>query len=119
MKDSAPAQTTEVQYRGRRGGAVAAGAAVGFIAGAAIGSAAAQNRYYNDPYYAYAPGPTYYAEPAPSYYYAQPAPQYYADPGYAYAPAPGYRRGYNNPAAGSGCKSNGQTGTVGFDTSQC
>jgi len=115
VKESAPVQTTEIQWRRHRGGgSVAAGAAIGFLAGAAIGAAVAP-RYY-DPY---APGYAY--DPGPSYYYAQPAPVY-VGPSYAYAPAPMYRApryGAGNPGAAFGCMSNGQTGTVGFDPTAC
>ena len=92
VKEANPGQVTEIQWRGRRGGAVAAGAAVGFLAGAAIGAAASQPRYYDPGYAYYEPAPSYYySQPAPTYYY-EPAPTYYAQPyAYAYAPAPMYQ----------------------------
>lgn len=123
VKESGATQTTEIQWRGRRGGAVAAGAAAGFIGGLALGAAVSQPRYYNDPGYAY--GPAYY-EPAPSYYYAPaPAPAYtYVEPGYAYAPAPvysapayRYRSGSNLCPGGGGA--NGQGGASGIDPMTC
>lgn len=62
---------------GRNAAAIGAGVA-GFAIGAAVGSAAANRGYYNEPY-------AYYREPAPVYY-GEPA---YVD-SYAYAPAPTY-----------------------------
>jgi hypothetical protein len=65
VKDSAPAQTSEIRWRGRGyGGAAAAGALGGLVAGAAIGSALAAPSYgygaYYNGGYAYAPSPGYY-----------------------------------------------------------
>jgi hypothetical protein len=68
---------------GRNAAAIGAGVA-GFAVGAAIGSAAASNRYYGPygygPYgyydgYAYAPGPVY---SGPTYYYGGDPSSYYA-----------------------------------------
>lgn len=44
----------------RNDGAIAAGVIGGLAAGAIIGSAASQNRYYAPNAYGYAPGPVYY-----------------------------------------------------------
>jgi hypothetical protein len=79
----------------RDGGRVAAAAGVGFVAGALIGTAAANNGYYGPDYAYYGPdyayGPDYYA-PAPRYVYRT-APAYasYPDESYAYVPAPSPR----------------------------
>jgi hypothetical protein len=99
---------------GRNAAAIGAGVA-GFAIGAAVGSAAANRGYYNEPYayygepayvdsYAYAPGPTYYSAPAPAYdsyaYSPAPAPRYYGgDPSGYYAPTyatPRYRYNYRS-----------------------
>lgn len=64
----------EARNRGWETGAAAAG---GFVAGAIIGSAVSQPRYYEAPrYYAPPPPPVYYAprRPAPVYYGYRPAP---------------------------------------------
>ncbi|MGE0565767.1 MAG: hypothetical protein AB7O50_14760 [Pseudolabrys sp.] len=78
LKASAPTQVVDVRWRGRRGGAVAAGVAAGLIVGG-IAAAAAGPRYYYEPGYAYGPPPVYYA-PAPVY--VEPAPVYVEPPAY-------------------------------------
>ena len=87
---------------GRNAAAIGAGVA-GFAIGAAVGSAAANRGYYNEPYAYYRePAPVYYGEPAyvDSYAYS-PAPRAYygGDPSGYYAPnyvAPRYRYNYRS-----------------------
>jgi len=75
MKNAVPAQVETVQWRWW-------GPGLGFLAGAAIGTALAAPYYgYGPYYYGYGPGP-YYAAPYPA--------PYYAAPGYPAAPGPGY-----------------------------
>jgi len=69
---NAPVQTTDVAWRGHRGGwgwgAPAVGIGAGLAAGALIGSAVAGSPYgyyYDEPGYVYDPGPAYVA---PGYY---------------------------------------------------
>ena len=78
------------------GGAVAAGAAIGLLAGGAI--AASNSYYYGYPYYGAGYGypyyPAYYARPAYYYPYGGYRPVYYARPYRGYRPAYYYERPY-------------------------
>ena len=67
--------TAEARHRHHNGAGVAAAGIFGLAAGALIGSALAQPRYYNY----YEPAPVYVAPPPPPVVY-QPAPVYYAAP---------------------------------------
>ena len=83
LKSAAPSDVVDVRWRGRRGGAVAAGVAAGLIVGG-IAAAAASPRYYDHGPRAYHyGGPVYYAPPP---VYVEPAPVYAAPPAY-YGPA--------------------------------
>lgn len=79
VKMTAPNMVEQVRYRRDRGGAIAAGAAIGVI-GAIVGAAAIQNQYYygGPAYY----GPGYYQ--GPGYYGGGPI--YYDHPGFYAAP---------------------------------
>ena len=70
---SAPVQTTEVAWRGHRGGwgwggpAVGAGLAAGALSGSAV-AGSPYGYYYDEPGYVYDPGPVYVAPGYPGYY---------------------------------------------------
>lgn len=84
VKSSLPNETLQVRSR-NRGGAIAAGAAIGMI-GAIVGTAAARNQYYY--------GPGYYA---PGYY----GPGYYGPYGGSPYPYGGYYYGYGYGPSGA------------------